>query len=82
LIPLRKPRGDERAVLRFLIAPLVPALVLTLPAILREKTNPVSQFIAYATVSYCATLVVAIQRICHCANVIGRGSALMWQLAG
>jgi hypothetical protein len=57
---LRKLRGDDRAVLGFIIAPLVPALVLTLPVVLHEDPNAVTQFIAFATVSYCATLLVAI----------------------
>jgi hypothetical protein len=57
---LRKLRGDKRAVLAFLIAPLVPALVLTLPAALHEDKNAVTQFIAFATVSYCATLLIAV----------------------
>jgi hypothetical protein len=57
---LRKLTGHERAVLGFLIAPLAPALVLTLPAALYESPNAGTHFIAFATVSYCATVLIAI----------------------
>ena len=57
---MRNLRADERAVLGFLVAPLLPALMLTLPAALQGEPNAVAQFVAFATVSYCATLLVAI----------------------
>ena len=51
---------SERAILGFLIAPLVPASLLTLPAALQEGPTALTLLIHYATVSYCATLLVAI----------------------
>jgi hypothetical protein len=60
LISLRKLSGAERAVLAFLIAPLVPALMLTLPAAFQEESIALAQFLAFAAVSYGATLLVAL----------------------
>src|SRR5262245_15468544 len=58
--PLRKRSGAERAILGFLIAPLVPAFLLTLPAALQHNAVAFAQFLAYAKVSYCATLLIAV----------------------
>jgi len=52
--------GIERAILAFLIAPLVPVMLLVLPAALRGDQIAIAQFFAYAKVSYCATLVIAV----------------------
>jgi phytoene dehydrogenase-like protein len=60
LISLRKLSGAERAVLAFLIAPSVPALMLTLPAAFQEESIALAQFLAFAAVSYGATLLVAL----------------------
>jgi hypothetical protein len=60
LISLRKLSGAERAVLAFLIAPLVPALMLTLPAAFQEESIALAQFLAFVAVSYSATLLVAL----------------------
>ena len=57
---MRKLSEPERAILGFLLAPLVPALVLTLPAALQQSPNASGLLVHYATVSYCATLLVAI----------------------
>jgi hypothetical protein len=57
---LRKLSERERAILGFLVAPLVPALVLTLPAVLQQSPSASGLLVHYATVSYCATLLVAI----------------------
>ena len=57
---LRKLSERERAILGFLVAPLVPALVLTLPAALQQSPIASTLLVRYATVSYCATLLVAI----------------------
>ena len=57
---MRKLSGAERAVLAFLIAPLVPALLLTLPAAFQEESIALAEFLAFAAVSYCATLLIAI----------------------
>jgi len=57
---LRKRSGAERAILGFLVAPLVPAFLLTLPAALQHNAVAFAQFLAYAKVSYCATLLIAV----------------------
>ena len=57
---LRKRSGAERAILGFLIAPLAPALLLTLPAALQHDAVAFAQFLAYSKVSYCATLLIAV----------------------
>jgi len=57
---LRRFSGAERAIVGFLIAPLVPALLLTLPAALQDSSIASAQFLAYAEVSYCATLLIAV----------------------
>jgi len=57
---LNKASGIERAVLGFLIAPLVPVLLLILPAALQGSSIAFAQFSAYSKVSYCATLLIAV----------------------
>jgi hypothetical protein len=57
---LRKLKPNERALLGFVIAPLLPALILTLPAVPRQEPGTITRFIAYAAVSYCATLLIAV----------------------
>lgn len=57
---MRKLSGFERAILGFLIAPLAPAMLLTLPAALQGDSIAFAQFLAYSTVSYCATLLIAV----------------------
>jgi len=57
---LSKVSGTERAVLGFLIAPLVPVMLLILPAALQGESVPFAQFFAYSKVSYCATLLIAV----------------------
>jgi len=57
---LRKLSGIERAILAFLIAPLVPVILLILPAALQGDSIAFAQFFAYSRVSYCATLVIAV----------------------
>jgi hypothetical protein len=57
---LRKLSGIEREILAFLIAPLVPALLLILPAVFHDDSIAFAQFLAYSTVSYCATLLIAV----------------------
>ena len=57
---LRKRIGAERAILGLLIAPLVPGFMLSLPAALQHNAVAFAQFLAYAKVSYCATLLIAV----------------------
>ena len=57
---MNKASGIERAVLGFLIAPLVPVLLLILPAALQGSSIAFAQFSAYSKVSYCATLLIAV----------------------
>ena len=57
---MRKLTGGDRAILGFLIAPLVPALILAFPVALQYPSIALAQFLAYATVSYCATLLIAV----------------------
>jgi len=57
---VRKLSVIERAILGFLIAPLVPAILLILPDALQGDSLAVAQFLAYAKVSYCATLLIAV----------------------
>jgi hypothetical protein len=56
---LRRLSERERAILGLVIAPLVPAVLLTLPATLNGDPRAASLFVHYATVSYCATVLVA-----------------------
>ena len=49
-----------RAVLGFLIAPVIPVIVLILPAAVRGDSTALAQFFAYSKVSYCATLLIAL----------------------
>ena len=57
---MRKRSGAERAILGFLLAPLAPAILLTLPAALQHNAVPFALLSAYAKVSYCATLLIAV----------------------
>lgn len=57
---LSKVSGSERAVLGFLIAPLVPVVLLILPAALQDDSIAFAQIFAYSRVSYGATLLVAV----------------------
>ena len=57
---MRRLSGSERAIIGFLIAPLVPALLLTLSAALQDDSIASARFLAYARVSYCATLLIAV----------------------
>jgi len=57
---LSRPSGIERTVVGFLIAPLVPVLLLILPAALQGNAIAFAQFSAYSKVSYCATLLIAV----------------------
>ena len=57
---LSRPGGIERTVVGFLIAPLVPVLLLILPAALQGNAIALAQFSAYSKVSYCATLLIAV----------------------
>jgi hypothetical protein len=57
---VRKLSGTKRTILGFLIAPLVPAILLILPAALHGDSIAFAQFWAYSTVSYCATLLIAV----------------------
>ena len=57
---MRKLNGTERAILGFLIAPLVPAVLLILPAVVQDDSSAFAQFMAYAKLSYCATLLIAV----------------------
>ena len=57
---LSRPGGIERTVVGFLIAPLVPVLLLILPAALQGNAIALAQFSAYSKVSYCATLLIGV----------------------
>jgi len=57
---VRKLSGIERAILGFVIAPLIPAILLILPGALQGDSSAVAQFLAYAKVGYCATLLIAV----------------------
>ena len=57
---LSRPSGIERTVVGFLIAPLVPVLLLILPAALQGNAIAFAQFSAYSKVSYFATLLIAV----------------------
>jgi hypothetical protein len=57
---LNKTSGIGRAVVGFLVAPLVPVLLLVLPAALQGNSIAFAQFSAYSKVSYCATLLIAV----------------------
>jgi hypothetical protein len=57
---VRKLSGFERSILAFLIAPLAPAALLILPAAFQGDPIAFAQFFAYSTVSYCATLLIAV----------------------
>jgi hypothetical protein len=57
---LNRASGLARAVVGFLIAPLVPVLLLILPAAPQGNSIAFAQFSAYAKVSYCATLLIAV----------------------
>ena len=57
---MSKLSGIARAVLGFLIAPVVPVILLILPAALRGDSTAFAQFFAYSRVSYCATLLIAV----------------------
>ena len=57
---MSRSSGIERAVVGFLIAPLVPVLLLILPAVLQGDAIAFAQFSAYSRVSYCATLLIAV----------------------
>jgi hypothetical protein len=50
----------RRVLLAFLIAPMVPALILTLPAALQGDSTALTLLVHYAKVSYCATLLIAV----------------------
>jgi hypothetical protein len=57
---LSKVSRSQRAILGFLIAPLVPVTLLILPAALQGNSIALAQFFAYSRVSYCATLLIAV----------------------
>ena len=56
---MRRLTERERAILGLIIAPLVPTVLLTLPAALNGDPRAPALLVHYAMVSYCATVLVA-----------------------
>jgi len=57
---MRNLTPSHRAVLGFLVAPLVPVILLVLPALLQADSTAFARLLHYAKVSYGAMLVVAL----------------------
>lgn len=56
---MRRLTERERAILGFVTAPLVPGVLLTLPAALDGDPRTAALLVHYTIVSYCATLLIA-----------------------